>query len=192
MTDSCCFGRGANPNAKTFATNELKSLAATREAEREKFLNDNRHRIISLEKAKAVKKAKELKELKEKEIQAQSKEKKSSFSGAGYNPPPPSLHLNSYSKSDNLEDNLNPFMNSPDDEMNPFLRSESYSGSGNLFLIVFILLDFKSANEMIFFVIWDFRNIGHSLYCSHAQNFVAKKSFENLKGVTHSNKTLLS
>ena len=131
----CVFvsSRGANPNAKTSATDHLKVLAAQRQGELAKMLRDNKNRIISLEKAKAMKKIKELKEQQEKEAK-NNKNKNEAQKTTKADSREMKLNLASYQPP---EDDLNPFhADSYQDEGNPFLNSpvdSAYGGEGNPF-----------------------------------------------------------
>ena len=114
-----CDYRGANPNAKTLPTDYLRNRSNMRREEREKSIRENRTRIISLEKSKALKRIRELKEKEERESdgkrKVQGESKKMTDQRIDL-----SLNLN------NQSDGLNPFNDSYQDS-NPFLNSPTDS-----------------------------------------------------------------
>ena len=61
------FCSGCNPNIQTTETEVLKTQASARKMEFEQKCKESRHRIIMLEKSKAMKRVKELKEIQERE-----------------------------------------------------------------------------------------------------------------------------
>lgn len=119
--------RGANPNAKTIATEQLRSLANARREAREKSIKENRTRIISLEKSKAMKRIKELKEKQEKGVS--NKVKQQSSKKIADQRTDLSLNINKTSTD------LNPFADDSNQDSNPFLNTpvDSAYSDGNPF-----------------------------------------------------------
>lgn len=61
------YQSGCNPNIQTTESEVLKTQASARKMEFEQKCKESRHRIIMLEKSKAMKRVKELKEIQERE-----------------------------------------------------------------------------------------------------------------------------
>ena len=124
------FFRGANPNAKNLATDELLEIASKRKQNREKNLRENKNRIISLEKSKAMKKIKELKEKQERESASRKKQQNQEDAKII------EQNKNMAMKLSSPPDDLNPFRNDPYQDGNPFLLDspvEAAFGEGNPF-----------------------------------------------------------
>lgn len=134
---------GCNPNIQTIETEVLKTQASARQIEFEQKSKEARHRIIMLEKSKAMKRVKELNEAQENENSAKKKasqEKNSKIANAV-----PSI--NPFDDEGEVAGAGNPFMDDEDDgkvsdiagqnpfddendtgddnSMNPFLEDDS-------------------------------------------------------------------
>lgn len=137
MISNFCFS-GCNPNIQTIETEILKTQTSARQLEFLKKCEEAKHRIIMLEKSKATKRCRELKEARDLEenkkrtvsqqklVKQQPKEEEINpflDENNAYIDVSNPFHSNSRSNSVNSA-SLNPFSNPAEDEpeMNPFLE----------------------------------------------------------------------
>lgn len=116
---------GCNPNTQTAESEVLKTQAAARKMEYKKKCEEARHRIIMLEKSKAMKRVKEIKEQREKDVkkQQQQQQMKKQEEIAPSNPFEEEESNPFLSDSDPMSPNegSNPF----EEDMNPFLQEDT-------------------------------------------------------------------
>lgn len=130
---------GCNPNTQTVESEVLKTQAAARQMEFKEKTKEAKHRIIMLEKSKAMKRVKEIKELREREAEADAKKKP-----AENNPATTDATTNPFADDGNpfLDDEgdsqagQNPFEEDEEEEedgMNPFLKDENDISSSSFY-----------------------------------------------------------
>jgi len=111
---------GGNPNTQTIETEVLKTQAAARKLEFNKKKKASKHRIAMLEKAKAMKRIKEIQATHEAEESKQAAAAEKAKSKENNLPPPPQESDANPFLDDSAD--VNPFLD--DEESNPFLDDD--------------------------------------------------------------------